>query len=86
LGVLSEELLDGPLGQGLCDVDGDLLEGVEVDIVGRTCLAEGAACHDFSPVLGQVTNRSGSRRLSLLEGHRSSSLELGEIEKMGSSS
>lgn len=86
LGVVSQQLLDGPPGQGLRGLDGDLLEGVESDLVGRSCLAEGTASDDFSPVLGQVTDLGGSRRLGLLEGHRSSYLELGEIEKMGNSS
>ena len=86
LGVLSEQLLDGPLGQGLRGVDGDLFEGVEIDIVGRSGLAEGASGDDFSPVQGQVTEFGGSRRLSLPEGRRTSSLGLGEIEKMGNSS
>jgi hypothetical protein len=72
-----------PRGEGLCGSDSDLLEGLEVDSVGRTYRADGAACHDFSPVLGQVSDLSGSRRLGLLEGHRSASLELGEIEKKG---
>ena len=86
LGIELKQLLDGPLGQGLGGVDGDLLEGVEIDLVGGSALAEGAACDDFSPVLGQVTDFGGSRRWGPLEGHRMTSLGLGEIEKMGNSS
>jgi hypothetical protein len=86
LRIPPEELLDGPLGQGPRGVDGDLLEGVEGDVVGRPGLAEGTAGDDFSPVLGQVTEFCGWRRLGLLEGHHTSSLGLGEIEKMGNSS
>ncbi|MBV8558799.1 MAG: hypothetical protein JO116_24935, partial [Planctomycetaceae bacterium] len=51
---MSEHLLNGPPDQGLRGVDGDLLEGVEGDVVGRTGVAEGASRDDFSPVLGQV--------------------------------
>jgi hypothetical protein len=48
LGVVSEQLLEGPAGQGLRGIDGDLLEGVERDIVGRSGVAEGAPRDDFS--------------------------------------
>ncbi|MBV8228840.1 MAG: hypothetical protein JO329_02535 [Planctomycetaceae bacterium] len=78
LSVVSEHLLDVPPDQGLRGVDGDLLEGVESDLIGRSGVAEGAAGDDFSPVLGQITQLRGSRRWGLLKGHRTSSLGLGE--------
>jgi hypothetical protein len=86
LGIALEQLLDGPLGQGLGGVDGDLLEGVKIDPVGGSILAEGAACDDFTPVLGQVTDLGGSGRWGFLEGHRMTSLGLGKIGKLGNSS
>ena len=45
--LLPQRLLDRPLDQRLSRIDGDLLEGVEVEIEARPLLAERPTRHDW---------------------------------------
>ena len=85
LRLLAEDLLDGPLDHGPAHVDGQGLDGVEVEVEPRPLVAVSAAGDDFSPPLRQVAERRQIVGLSPGERHGESILELGEREKMGKS-
>jgi hypothetical protein len=80
-----EGFLDGPLDDGLADLDGERLDGIEVAVEPGPVGAIGAARDDFSPPVGQVTEVGPIVGLSLGERHGESILELGEREKLGKS-
>ena len=77
-----EDLFDGPLEQRLGRVDGQRLDGVEIEIESRSGLTEGATAHDFSPAVGELADRRRIRGLALGERHRQFVLELGDRRKM----
>jgi hypothetical protein len=83
--LLVQGLLDGPLDQRPSGIDGDLFEGVEVEIEAWPVVPERPAGDDFSPPLGQGANLVLIRRRGSLERHGEFSLRLGETEKMGNS-
>jgi hypothetical protein len=81
-----EGLLDGPLDDGLANLDGQRLDGIEVDVQPRPFLAIGAPGDNFSPPVRHVAEVGPILGLSLGERHDESILELGEREKLGKSS
>lgn len=56
VGLLLQEDGEGALGQALCRLLGQLLQGAEVDIQWRPVRAESAAGHDFTPGGRQLTD------------------------------
>jgi hypothetical protein len=87
--VIAEELqlgpegfLNGPLDDGLADLDGEGLDGIEVAIEPGPVDPVGAAGDDFPPPEGQVAEIGPILGLSLGERHGESILELGDREKM----
>jgi hypothetical protein len=77
-----EDLFDGPLEQRLGDIDGQRLDGVEIEIESGSGLTEGAAAHDFSPAVGEIADLRRIRGLALGERHRQFVLELGDRRKL----
>ena len=77
-----EDLFDGPLEQRLGDLDGQRLDGVEIEFESGSGLTEGATAHDFSPAVGEIADRRRIRGLALGERHRQFVLELGDRRKM----
>ncbi len=80
----AEDFLDGALDDGLADVDGQGLDGVEVEIEPRSLLPVSAPGDDFPPPMGHVTEFGQIVGLSLGERHGEFVLELaerGELEK-----
>ena len=80
-----EGFLDGPPDDGLADLDGEGLDGVEVAIEPGPVDPVGAAGVDFPPAIGQVAEIGSILGLSRGERHGQSILELGEREKLGNS-
>ena len=80
-----ESFLDGPLDDGLADLDGQRLDGIEVDVQPRSFFAISAPGDDFSPPVRHVAEVGPILGLSLGERHGESILELGEREKSGKS-
>ena len=54
VGLLSEEQLEGSLGQPVCGGGGDLLEGSEVHVESGSVVPEGSLGHDLCPPGGEV--------------------------------
>jgi hypothetical protein len=83
--LIAENLLDGALDDGLPHVDGQGLDGVEVEVEPWTLLAIGTPGHDFSPAVSQIAEFLKIVGLSLDEWHSEFILELGERSKLGKS-
>lgn len=77
-----QDLLDGPLDDGLADIDGHGLDGVEVDVEPGTFVSVGTPGDDFSPPVGHVAKLGQILGLSLGERHGVFVLELGERDKL----
>ena len=82
----AEDLFDGSTGEGLGHVDGQGLDGVEVEVEPGSGVAEGAAGDDFPPAVGQVAQIGPILGLALGERHRRFVLELGDGEESGNRS
>jgi hypothetical protein len=77
LELVSEDLFDGPAGQGLGHVDSQRFDRVEIQIEPWPGFAKGTAGDDFSPAVNQVAQLGPILGLILGERHRSFILELG---------
>jgi len=80
-----QDLFDGPLGDGLAHIDGQGLDGVEVDAEPRAVVAVSTPGDDFAPPIGHVAQFGPILGLTPDERHRVFVLELGERHKMGKS-
>lgn len=80
--LASEDLFDGPAGQGLGHVDCQRFDRVEIQIESRSGFAKCAACDNFSPTVDQIAQLGSILGLILGEGHRSFILELGVHAKL----
>jgi hypothetical protein len=85
LKLTAEGILDGALDDGLPHIDGQGLNGVEVEVEPWTLLAIGTPGHDFSPPVSQIAEFVKIVGLSLGEWHSEFILELGERSKLGKS-
>jgi hypothetical protein len=83
--LVAENLFDGALDDGLPHVDGQGLNGVEVEVEPWTLLAIGTPGHDFSPAVSQIAEFLKIVGPSLDEWHREFILELGEWSNLGKS-
>ncbi len=79
-------LLDGPLDDGLTHIDGQRLDGIEVDVEPGPFIPEGTSGDDFPPPVSQVAKVGRIVGLTLGEWHRGFVLELANKSKMGISS
>jgi hypothetical protein len=80
-----ENFLDRPLDDGLSDVDGQGLDGIEVEVESRPSFPVGTPGDDSSPTVGQIAKRRRIVGLTLGEWHGVFVLELGERGKLGKS-
>ncbi|MBV8608683.1 MAG: hypothetical protein JO034_14635 [Singulisphaera sp.] len=80
-----EDFLDGALDDGLADVDGQGLEGVEVEVEPRAFLPVSAPGDDFPPPSGHVAELGQIVGLTPGEWHGVFVLELEERGKLGKS-
>lgn len=85
LELTAEDLLDGAPDDGLPHIDGQGLDGVEVEVEPWTLLAIGTPGHDFPPAVSQIAEFVKIVGLSLGEWHSEFILELGERSKLGKS-
>lgn len=85
LELSAEDLLDGAPDDGLPHIDGQGLDGVEVEVEPWTLLAIGPAGHDFPPAVCQIAKFLKIVGLSFGEWHSEFILELGERSKLGKS-
>jgi hypothetical protein len=83
--LIAENLLNRALDDGLPHVDGQGLDGVEVEVEPWTLLAIDTPGHDFSPAVSQIAEFLKIVGLSLGEWHSEFVLELGEWSKLGKS-
>ena len=81
----AEDFLDGALDDGPTHVDGQGLEGVEVEVEPRSFLPVSAPGDDFPPSVSQVAKRGRIVGLTPGERHGVFVLELGERRKLGKS-
>jgi hypothetical protein len=81
-----EDLLDGPANDGLSDVDGQGLDGIEIEVEPRPFLAVGPAGDDFSPPVRHVSEVGAIVGWTLGEWHGVFVLELGERGNVGKAS
>ncbi|HMB02328.1 MAG TPA: hypothetical protein VKP69_01145 [Isosphaeraceae bacterium] len=75
-------LLDGPSDDGLAHLDGQRLEGIEVDIEPRPFLPVGTPGNNFSPPVRHVAKVGQFLGLTLGERHGVFVLELGQRGKV----
>jgi len=75
-------LLDGPLDDGLTDINGQGFDGIEIDVEPRPFVPVSTAGDNFSPAVRHVANVRQILRLSFAEWHRVFVLELGEKGKL----
>jgi hypothetical protein len=80
-----EDVLNGPPGDGLTDVDGQGFDGIEIEVESRPFLAIGAAGHNFPPPVRHVAEIGQIVGLTLGERHVVFVLELGERGNLGKS-
>ena len=80
-----QDLLDGPLDDGLTDINGQGLDGIEVDVQPRPFVPISTSGDDFSPPVSHVAKVGQIVGLSLGERHGVFVLELGERGKLGKS-
>ena len=85
LELASEDLLDGALDDGLPHIDGQGLDGVEVEVEPWTLLTISTPGDDFPPAVSQVAQFLKIVGPSLGEWHGVFILELGERTKLGNS-
>jgi hypothetical protein len=85
LELTAEDLLDRTPDDGLPHIDGQGLDGVEVEVEPWTLLAIGTPGHDFPPAVSQIAEFVIIVGLSLDEWHSEFILELGERSKLGNS-
>jgi hypothetical protein len=76
LELASEDLFDGPTGQGLSHVDSQRFDRVEIQIKSRPGFAKSAAGDNFAPAVDQVAQLGLILGLIPGEWHRSFILEL----------
>jgi hypothetical protein len=81
----SQDLLDGPPDDGLPHINGQGLDGIEVDIEPRTFVPISTAGDDFPPPVRHVAQIGQIVGLTLGERHGLFVLELGERAKLGKS-
>jgi hypothetical protein len=81
-----EGLLDDPPGDGLPDIDGHGLDGIEVDVEPRPLVTVSPPGGDLSPPIRHLAEAGQILGLTLGEWHRVPVLELAELSKMGKSS
>jgi hypothetical protein len=77
-----EDVLDRPSNEGLSDVDGQRLDGIEVQVEPRPFLPEGTSGDDLSPPVRHVVKRRRIVGLTLGERHGVFVLELGQRGKV----
>jgi hypothetical protein len=82
LELASEDFLDGALDDGLTHVDGQGLDGVEVEVEPRSFLPVSTPGDDFPPSVSQVAKRGQIVGLTLGERQGVIVLELGERGKL----
>lgn len=80
-----EDVLNGPPSHGVTDVDGQGLDGIEIEVEPRPFFAIGAAGHDFSPPIRHVAEFGQIVGLTFGERHVVFVLELGERGNLGNS-
>jgi hypothetical protein len=85
LELLLEDILDDALDDGLTHVDGQRLDGVEVQVEPRSFFPVRTSGDDLPPPVSQVTEIGQIVGLTLGERHGVFVLELGERGKLGKS-
>jgi hypothetical protein len=80
-----EDILDGPLDDGLTDLDGEGLDGIVVEIEPWALLTIGPPGDDFTPAIGHVAEFGEIVGLTLGERHVEFVLELEERGNLGKS-
>jgi hypothetical protein len=83
LELTAEDLLDGAPDNGLPHIDGQGLDGVEVEVEPWTLLTISTPGDDFPPAVSQIAQFLKIVGPSLGEWHREFILELGERTKLG---
>jgi hypothetical protein len=85
LELIAENLLNGAPDNGLSHVNGQRLNGVEVEVETWTFLAIGTSGYYFPPPVSQIAQFVKIVGLSLGEWHSEFILELGKWSKLGKS-
>jgi len=85
LELLLEDVLDDALDDGLTHVDGQRLDGVEVQVEPRSFFPVSTSGDDLPPPVSQVAEIGQIVGLTLGEWHGVFVLELGERAKLGKS-
>jgi hypothetical protein len=80
-----QDFLNGALDQSLAHIDGQGLDGIEIDAEPGTFVAVSAPGDNFPPPVRHVAQIGQILGLTLGERHGVFVLELGEQEKMGKS-
>ena len=78
-----QDLFDGPLDDGLTHINGQRLDGIEVDVEPRTFVPISTSGDNFPPPVSHVAKVGQIVGLTLGERHDVFVLELGERGNLG---